>query len=109
MKELLQHLKDGRFSELFPDGEFTNATNLLYTALLCAVDDSADELVIKQNGFEWSKNAKNVGAFLGGGTPIPTPSFNVIVSDVLRHDELVKKHMSIKHEDSERTVIDISQ
>jgi hypothetical protein len=107
VSELFEHFKQGEYHKLFR-GEYTNATRFLYTALLSAVVDNADTIVIKQNHFEWYQADKLIGTYWGVNSPVPVPTFNLIIYQVFTYDELVRKYMKVSHADTEKTVLEIT-
>jgi hypothetical protein len=105
LSELLNHLKAGNFAKMFLGHEFTNATNFLYTALIDAVIDEADLLVIARNGFKWYKDGVLLDTFLGGSVEIPEPSYNLIIYQVLTYDEIVRKYTRVELYENEKTTL----
>jgi hypothetical protein len=107
MNDLLHHLKNAQLPSQFQAIEYTNAMRFLYTALLSAVDDGADKFVIRHNGFLWFKEDVQIGKYLGGNVPEPTPGYSAHFQIILDRDDTVRRYTRILSDTPEETVVEI--
>ena len=106
-QELLKYFADENLYKKYEAGEFTNATRFTYTAVISALDDDADTLVIKVNYFEWTKDGDLLGRFLGPKAFMPVPPYPEVFKIMLKRDATLRKYTNIATEDSEEMHVTI--
>ncbi|MEO1163276.1 MAG: hypothetical protein AAFV98_05775 [Chloroflexota bacterium] len=88
---LIEHIKSDSYKNIIPDAEFTNATGFVYLALLSAVNNCADMLIIKDNHFQWYTDNALTGQFLGDGTSTPDHKYQEVFRTIVKYDKMVER------------------
>jgi hypothetical protein len=108
MDELIRHLKEDKYAQLYSAAEMSHLVGFMCGCILSAAKAEADSLSITPSQIRWYKANRLIDKFSDmKNPPVPTISYASTLHLIRERDAIVRRHTRIVRDDADEMVVEV--